>query len=448
MTETANHRAETLHLNNPWKTYLPLEVILLIFKEFDPETEGKIFMDMSLVCREWREATQAKLFAVVQVNSANTCKLWSRRFKESPHLGRHVRELWLSDPNDDCMGTPYMRSRPAKTLVAACCNVRRLELDDFKRWGPVEQRVVKSLQSIEELRVDDIPGLSRTKDLPDLVYNLPNLIELAVGQIGEKYDYMDLPSIHQSGLVLREQMPKDGSRKRLSHIIFLSSEISSDIFLWMTGPAFDHSRLETLSISWWDLPDLEGMPERPNFAALTGFLYAVGPQLRSLFLGLPSPSESAHVGPYILMNRYDALYEYLITSKILSRLHNLRVLEICGGPDDCDDSTLALVICSTEAILKTLKAPFIQRIELEGTLVVNKLYDPKILSDMPQWKALDKLVSGDVFPVLQGFSIKVNCRKCWCMGEPARATKDTILSEIKASFPSSVAKSLLDLDVS
>ncbi|ESK85107.1 hypothetical protein Moror_3622 [Moniliophthora roreri MCA 2997] len=427
---------------------LPPEVIMLIVEDFDAaeDEERELLMNMALVSKLWCQVAQARLFAAIQIDSADTCEYWSKKFEASPHLGRYVRKLVLTD---DSTRTPYLRSPAASILASACCNVRRVEMDDIQHWGPVEQALIKSLQSMAELRVVGIPEMSRASDLPDLVYNLPNLIQLAVGDIGSYWDYID-PSMNECGLSLRKQCPKDGKPKQIRHLIFLDSDVSRDMFMWMTGPAFDHSKLEHVSISWDYISDIEERLHQPDLAALADFLHAVGPQLRTLFLGIPTlPRTFSHDNPYVIPNEYDVLYKYLLSSKILSHLRNLRVFSIYMTPSE--DSVLPLGISCTAALLKTLTAPFLERIELEATLVAPILYELETICEgRAEWKSLDEILSGNTFPLLKTLVLEIDFSIYRLKAQWLKyvVTESRIHSAIKKwSLPRTAAKGLLEIDV-
>ncbi|KAK7051371.1 hypothetical protein VNI00_004871 [Paramarasmius palmivorus] len=431
---------------------LPLEVILIITDEFDPEVceEKETLLSTALVSKAWCQAAQSKLFTTIRVNSSDTCKFWSRKLKKSPHLGTYVKELHLSDPNDDCMSSPYLRTQPAKTLASMCCRVRRIELFRFRRWGQVEQRVIKGFQLLEELRVEGVPGMSRDKDLPDLVYNLPNLLELTVGDIGEEYDYMNLDSIHEDGLALREKLPEDGKRIQLRHAVFLCADMSIDMFLWLNGPAFDHSRLEHVTLWWEDIPHLEYMPQKPDFASLSDFLRAVGPQLQTFYLGMPSPSGAdGEYENFAISNEFDILYEYLLSSRILSNLQNLRTLAFCVGAEGCEDSVLALAICNTVALLRTMTTPRLETLEIEATLETSGGCELEEIFRVPQWEALDQLVSSsERFPILKNVMVEVNYkeyryRRC----QYHVVDEGHVYAGIKASLKHAYEKGLLEINM-
>jgi hypothetical protein len=271
------------------------ELLFLIFGHHSPEIEDdkEDLINFSLVSKSWCRVAQAKLFEVVRVDSADSCRFWNRKFRESPHLGTLVKDLRLSDPREDITDRPYLRNMPAKALISACCNVRKLALGKFKRWGPLEQRLIMSLQLVQEFRIEENPGFSRTVHLLDAVYNLPHLSKISIGNPGEDYKLIWPLSAYKEGLSLRERLTPNGVPIQLKHIGFTRSEYSSDLFLWASGPAFDHSKLEHVTLSWRDViystdPSI-ATPATPGFKAFATFLETIKHCSLSLSLILPYP---------------------------------------------------------------------------------------------------------------------------------------------------------------
>ncbi|KAK7051400.1 hypothetical protein VNI00_004900 [Paramarasmius palmivorus] len=381
------------------------EIIHLILDNFSAARadEKQDLLNIAMVSKAWCREAQAKLFAVIHVNSADRCKFWSRKFKKSPHLGLLVRELRLSDPHDNCLERPYMRTQPAKALALACSNVRKVEVGEFKRWGQVEQRVLKSFVSVQELSLLYSPALSRTRDVPDLIYNLPKLCKFGVGIVGEDYRFVESSSVHEDGLFLREQLPPNGKPIQLSHITFWCSEYCRDLFLWMTGPAFDHSKLEHVTLSWRDIivPHMSDHRSIPNVDVLSDFLRIVGQHLSSLSLILP-----AQPHPILLLRtpRIDLMSEYLQSSKVLNNLTQLRVLTIRIGKDvRYWERDVTFGLFRVLPILSVLEVPLLATINLTVDINMDEL-ESDDRYQLPLWEILDSLLSGDRFPSLRSFN--------------------------------------------
>ncbi|KAG7096466.1 hypothetical protein E1B28_003899 [Marasmius oreades] len=134
----------TTSVENTKSIPLPNEIVSLIADSVQD------LIPLTLVSRQWYHAAQSRLHWQIRVSSGASCKHWSKKFKKFPHLASFVRVLELSDPEDDCLESPYLRGQPAKRLAAALLTgVTRLEIVDFVRWGPVEQRLIKSFCNLE-----------------------------------------------------------------------------------------------------------------------------------------------------------------------------------------------------------------------------------------------------------------------------------------------------------
>ncbi|KAF9268425.1 hypothetical protein L218DRAFT_954787 [Marasmius fiardii PR-910] len=268
-------------VENTKTVHLPNEIVSLIADEVHD------LLPLTLVSRQWYHAAQSRLHWQICVFSGASCKQWSRKFKKFPHLGSFVRVLLLSDPEDDCLGSPYLRGQPAKNLAAALTGLTQLEITNFIRWGPVEQRLVKSFRNLEYLGIGRIPCMNRCKDVPDLVFSYPKLSGLMFyGGVGVGYDHHEAASIVEAGRSLGKQLPPDGKPVQIIDVLSLSNaEICHDQLMWLISPAFDLSKLRILAVRWSDLP--AGMPSPPDFSALNALFARVSGTLSVLDLGFP-----------------------------------------------------------------------------------------------------------------------------------------------------------------
>ncbi|KAK7051401.1 hypothetical protein VNI00_004901 [Paramarasmius palmivorus] len=410
-----------------------LELLFLIFKHYNPEVDDDMedLRNFSLVSKSWCRVSQAKLFEVIRVDSADSCKFWNRKFREHPHLGPLVKDLRLSDPREDIADRPYLRKTPAKALILACCNVRKLALGKFKRWGPLEQRLIKSLQLVQELRLEENPGFSRIIHLPDVVYNLPHLNKISIGNPGEDYKLIWPSSAYEEGLSLRERRPPNGGPIQLNHLEFTRSEYSTDLFLWASGPAFDHSKLEHVTLSWREVtystnPSI-ATPATPDFKALATFLRAIKHCSLSLSLILPYPSS-----PSGDETRRDFMRDYLLSSKITECLENIQVLDIRDGHMPYENM-LALVAC--------VKGQSLTHINFETVIFLD---DIDIFYH--QLQAFDLLLASDIYPSLERFSWELKIYL-----SPFRSVYPTLIPALRSiimkRLPLVAAKCVLDIDV-
>ncbi|KAK1224121.1 hypothetical protein PQX77_012980 [Marasmius sp. AFHP31] len=418
---------------------LPLEVVSLIMEEFDEWSERETLKACSLVSWVWKQAAQPRIFTHIEITNGVQCKFWSKKIKEFPHLGPYVKKLSLSDPDDDCMGRPYLRGRAAKTLLSSLTSLRRLELDDFKRWGPVEQRLVKGLRTVQSLRVDEIPGMSRSRDLPDLYYTLSNVEDFTPGEVGEEYDETKVGPIRESGIALRGRLPEGGKARNLRELVLFDAQIGIDKLMWLTGPAFDLSTLRHLSLSWGDFFALETVP---YFTALDDLLRLVGEHVEDLHLDIPLPFFYDEIFEPILLtsNPLDLLSTHF---SHCGPLRSFTALKRVTFATDIEECSISLALNTMLGILKTLAAPHLEVIGLETGLFAPCFQIESALGEIADWKALDDLVVGKSFPSLRSLIFRINMRP-YVTSRHWETTRDII----QTSLPSAFSKDLLRLYVS
>ncbi|KAG7096473.1 hypothetical protein E1B28_003905 [Marasmius oreades] len=349
---------------------LPNEIVSLI------ADSAQDLIPLTLVSRQWYHAAQSRLHWRISVSSGASCKHWSRKFNKFPHLASFVRVLELSDPDDDCLGSPYLRSQPAKTLVAALAGVTRLEIVDFVRWGPTEQRFVKSFCNLERLSVGRMPCMSRSKDLPVLVFSFPKLSGLMIyGDVGTKYNPEEAACIIEAGHSLCRHLPSDGKPVRLTEVLSLSTaDACHDLLMWVSSPAFDLSKLQLLAMKWSDWP--LGISRPATFPARESLCARVGGTLSVLDLGHSNSGGS------------DIISFHLIASNLLSHFTVLTEIQL-DLPDLPYRNRSILHV--TVSLLKTITAPCLRIIKLNA-----RSYVP-----VPsEWQLLDELLvveAGNVF---------------------------------------------------
>ncbi|ESK84125.1 hypothetical protein Moror_11415 [Moniliophthora roreri MCA 2997] len=204
------------------RTPLSLEVAKLILDDM----EDRILLNnVALVSRVWCRAAQAKMFYGIVIDCRQSSQFWSRKFKRCLHLRNYVRELELSDPDDDCMSMPYLLLGPEQF----CGSGRAAPGQTF----PVGDR-------------SNIKGM-KSRDLPDLLYSLPNVDTLRLGPLS--YVLRELPPIREAGSTLRQRLPEDGKSRKLEELQLHEAELSIDYLMWLTGPAFDLSDLDKFHLS-------------------------------------------------------------------------------------------------------------------------------------------------------------------------------------------------------
>ncbi|KAL0059595.1 hypothetical protein AAF712_013646 [Marasmius tenuissimus] len=341
---------------------LPNEIVDLIVDE------AQDLIALTLVSRQWYNAAQSRIYVRITVSSAEVCKYWSRKFRKRPHLGEFVRYMTLSDANDDCLGSPYMRSQPAKSLFAALTGLRSLDVQSFKRWGPVEHRLLKSLRTVDFLSLRDIPGMNRTKDLQDLVQSFPKLDGLLLfSGIGQTYSF-DTPS--SPPLLREETIPPDYQPTRL----------------------FPRSR-QTLS--------------SPSFSAFDKLITQVGSTKSVLDFGFPSQGRFRHESNVVadMRDTDDLLTAHIISSKVLRHATALKEFRLTRFQME---SNLGIAICIAVPLLKTLAAPLIHIIELSAGVAASSNRQLEGYFALPEWRELDELLAGDTFPALRRVEFNLN----------------------------------------
>ncbi|KAL0575526.1 hypothetical protein V5O48_006449 [Marasmius crinis-equi] len=407
-------------------------------EEFDGWSEPDVLGNCSLVSWTWKRAAQPRIFNRIQINNGDQCKFWSKKIKEFPHIGPYVKELSLADPDDDCMGRPYLRGRAAKALLSGLPCVKSLEVDDFKRWGPVEQRLIKGLQSLHSLRVDDIPGMSRRKDLPDLLYALPNVDEFTPGEVGEAYDENELEAIRETGLVLQKRLPDDGKPRVLREIVLFDAQLSIDKLMWLSGPAFELSQLKTLALIWGDFFEIGTVP---YFAALDDFIRLVGEHVEDLDLEMPVPLFYEDVmDPITLINNpLDLLSAHFSASGSLRHFTAIKKLVFELDPEEC---TFSLGLNNVIFMLKTLSAPNLETIEYNSGIIASP-WRMDVLAEIADWKVLDEILVGKSLPSLRSIAFTVS----FPAHGPLTGVRDAISDIIKKCLPNSFAKGLVQVNV-
>ncbi|KAG7096464.1 hypothetical protein E1B28_003897 [Marasmius oreades] len=397
---------------------LPNEIVSLIADSVQD------LIPLTLVSRQWYHAAQSRLHWQIRVSSGASCKHWSRKFNKFPHLASFVRVLELSDPDDDCLESPYLRSQPAKRLAAALTGVTRLEIVDFVRWGPVEQRLIKSFCNLECLSVGRIPCMSRSKDLPDLVFSFSKLSGLMIyGDIGMEYDPEEGASVIEAGKSMCRQFPLDGKPVQLTEVLSLSTaDACHDLLMWFSSPGFDLSKLQLLAMKWSELPF--GMPS-PVISALDNICTRISGSLTVLDLGFPDDPT-------------DVLSSHLIDSKILSQFTAL--IEIRLDHSELERN-LPSALGVTVPLLKSLSAPCLRVIEFKAGAGVTKRDDQEYL-ELAEWKLLDELLVDGTFPSVRSFRflLYVIQKRCY-RGPLVRCTAETYW------LPKASSKGILDLEI-
>ncbi|ESK84126.1 hypothetical protein Moror_11416 [Moniliophthora roreri MCA 2997] len=418
----------------------------------------ELLQALALVSPVWCRAAQAKLFHTIRIDGRESCQFWSRKFKHSPHLGKYVRFLHLSDPNDDCMGTPYLRTSPAKILVSTLTRLQSLSMHRIKQWGPVEQRLIKSFRSVTTLVVGRIWGMKGCRDIPDLVYAMPNVERLRLAVDGR--DDNDLFSIYEAGAILGKRIPEDGIPPRqLRELQLYRAHLSMEYFSWLAGPSIDLSKLVNLFLAWREFP-VSVKKDEFDFSSHDEFLRLTGGYTTTLKLLIPSPSNQAELGMshvITVSNPQDFLTGHLISSRILNGFTALRTISICVKETD---NFLPFLISTADCLLKTLAAPHsdLHRIKLTAGLYVGDR-DQLRGSLAPEgcWQTLDELLSGDAFPVLSVVDLVVHAMgglgrerveqhgsMCFLVLNP---NQEQLRGAIQACLPRTVSKDLLNLEI-
>ncbi|ESK86217.1 hypothetical protein Moror_16666 [Moniliophthora roreri MCA 2997] len=427
---------------------LPIEVVALIMEELDiAEDHRNLLQSAALVSRVWCQAAQAMIFRSIEVDGRQACQFWSRKFKHSPHLGEYVRQLCLSDPDDDCMGTPYLRTSPAKSLVSALTRLQCLVLEDIMQWGPVEQRLVKRFQTVTDLSVGDIKGMKGSRDLPDLLYALPNVEALRLGTFGPLLnDFRELSAIYEAGAILRSCMPPDSTPRKLRELQLDEADLSIDILMWLTGPAFNLSKLEKFSMTWSDFLPSDDRAE-PDFSTHDQLFRLIGGHVTLLDLTIPTPSDyedsSFHIYHY---NPQDYLTAHLVTSRDLA---NFTALKTISMDVERSGDLLPYLICTCSALLATLAAPHLRYIQLVSGFNARTKHRLEGACGIPQWKSLDDLLSGGFFPSLSSvdFTVYLVGATYWFLLGAGTPVRQDIVAAIQGCLPRTVSKGLLRLNV-
>ncbi|KAK1229504.1 hypothetical protein PQX77_007427 [Marasmius sp. AFHP31] len=379
---------------------LPNEIVDLIVDETHD------LVPLTLVSRQWYNAAQSRVYAHIAVSSAEACKYWSRKFRKWPHLGGFVRDMTLSDANDDCLGSPYMRSQPARSLFAALTGLRSLDVQSFKRWGPVEHRLLKSLRTVDLLSLRDIPGMSRTKDLHDLVQSFPKLDSLLLfSGIGQAYDFDNRSPPLISG---EEPIPPGYRPTRLMSVLSLVDvEICQDQLEWLTSPAFDTTKLNVLALKWSKFPKSRQTLSPPSFSAFNKLITQVGSTISILDFGFPSQGRFRHESQVVagMRDPDDLLTAHIISSKILRHATALKEFRLTRFQME---SNLGIAICTAVLMLKTLTTPLIHTIELSAGAAASSDRQLEEYFVLPEWRELDELLAGDTFPALRSVEFNLN----------------------------------------
>lgn len=405
---------------NPKTIPLPNEIVSLVADEVHD------LLPLTLVSRQWYHAAQSRLHWRIIVSCGESCKQWSRKFKKFPHLGSFVRLLELSDPDDDCLSSPYLRGQPAKRLAASLTGLTRLKIINFVRWGPVEQRLVKSFRNLEYLGIGGISCMSRSRDLPDLIFSFPKLSGLMFyGGVGARYDHQEAPSIIEVGQSLGRQLPDNDKPIPITEVLSLSNaEICHDQLMWFSSPAFDLSRLRLLAMNWSDFP--VEMQSPPTFAALDDLCARVGGTLNVLDLGFPN-YETHH--RFFVMARVregpDLLSAHLISSGILSQFTALTEIKL---DHFMHERNLPAALRVTIPLLKSLSAPSLRVIEFNAGAEISRRDTLQfnleaetirhesncMYSTLPEWRQLDDLLVGKTFPSLRSFRFLLHVVRYRC----------------------------------
>ncbi|KAL0572665.1 hypothetical protein V5O48_009289 [Marasmius crinis-equi] len=415
---------------------LPNEIVDLIVDQVED------LSPLTLVSRQWYHPAQSRIYYHITVSCADACKYWSRKFKKWPHLGSFVRELSLSDASDNCLESPYMRTQPAKTLFAALTGLRDLDVSYFRRWGPVEQRLLKRLQNVDSLSIRNIPGMSRSKDLPDLVSAFPKLRWLILmGGIGKEYDY-DQPTLSGESKEILSVSSASVPTRLVDALSLSDVEISHDQLRWFTSPAFDLSKLELLAMKWSDFPEIP--PSPPSFSAFDNLIVHVGNFLPALDLGFPNRgtrSEEFTTSP-CARDIDDLLTEHLISSRILRHATALQHVRL---DHFSFEANLCVGLCTSVPILKTLSASHIHTIELNAGVTMFGDHQIEQYFSLPEWQELDELLVGGAFPALRSVQITLNI--LWFYGTIDAGNRDFRSALETRGLPKVQSKGWLELEI-
>ncbi|ESK84128.1 hypothetical protein Moror_11418 [Moniliophthora roreri MCA 2997] len=458
-TETVDRSSHEENVDNQGEGHramsLPLELVTLILESLDSqdarEVDFRSLQTLALVSRIWCRAAQAKLFCTIRIDCRASCQFWSRKFKHSPHLGEYVRFLYLSDPGDDCMGTPYLRTSPARFLVSALTRLQGLTVRNTIRWGPVEQRLVKGFRSVTVLAVlDGVGGMKGCRDIPDLFYALPNVHTL---RLATPNPFKDFSPQYEAGVALQQRIPENGKPRQLRELQLIGADFSVEYFMWLTGPSFDLSTLTRLSLSWQKYRSWVGNGiYKPNFSCLDQFCRLTGRSVARLELPIPTRSYYRQDWLTSKLTSRDPLTVHLRRSRILASFTALRTISISPG-DDYYDGSLPFLISSSVSLLGTLATPHrnLCRIILTAKLDVTlNIHDYQRIWGISQWKDLDELLSGDSFPTLSRVDLVVHigCGRRRRVDISTMAPdQEPLLQDIRACLPRAVSKGVPEIEI-
>ncbi|KAK1229355.1 hypothetical protein PQX77_007588 [Marasmius sp. AFHP31] len=400
--DSESPRASLENRDNASTRNLPPEILSLIVEFLHAWDDRETLYKTSLVDRNWKVAAQARLFIRVDIHNGQECKFWNRKLKEFPHLGRYVRQLGMSD-EDDCLDRAYLRTRTAKTLISSLPCVTGLDLVDIKRWGPVEARLVKGLnRSVRTLCVTHIQAMCRVKDLPDLLYSFPNVVDFTPGEIGDGYDEGGLENIHKMGLEMRELLPSDGKPRTIRTITLPDVGLSVDHLLWLTGPAFDLSDLRSLTLAWSDFDSLDSC----DFKVLDDFISLIGQSVTALTLIVPG-SRVFRLSQGPSGRAYNP--EDLVTAlQHFTALETVAFTPFEGHKGYKDSFNSSLFVCNTKSMLRAMSgsACHLKTLNLSSRYSKFQLGFDTILS--LGWNLFDDMLADDkAFPSLQLVVFKV-----------------------------------------
>ncbi|KAL0570050.1 hypothetical protein V5O48_011905 [Marasmius crinis-equi] len=375
---------------------LPVEIVSLIVENVEDRTTVE---SISLLSSNWRAVAQERMFERIFVSNAEQCKAWSRKFTKYPHLGLYVKDLHLFYPHDNGMDRSYLRGRAAKTLVSSLPNVRNLEVADMIRWGPVELRLMKSLgRSVRNLSVDELVGMDRSRGLPELLCAFPNVEALSLGSVGRDAQEEGHPvSLHEAGLAMRRVAPEDGRPRELHELTLLEADCATETLLWLTGPAFDLSKLRTLSLSW-STDSNSGWHKD----VIDEFIRDVGKYVTKLTLGLPlgnrSDWQETTASPQRTFDPNDVFAEHFMNTTILQQFTALEAVAFTFGAMDnyeYESSFRSPLYMSHVPFLLQRFLPTASCLKSVKIAVTFNEESLSIYSWVPSWRVFDEFLCGD-----------------------------------------------------
>ncbi|KAK7051349.1 hypothetical protein VNI00_004849 [Paramarasmius palmivorus] len=410
---------------------LPPEIFTLIAEQLDEFYDEDTLISLCLVSRVWCQAAQPRLFTRIHLFDAEKCGFWSKKFTQSPHLSRYVKEIKISDPKR----TWFLGSLQASNVASFLTNVEVLHVEDYQEWGKKEQSIVKMFQGVKHLDLKDIAAYTWDKDLPELVFSLPLLERLDVESTWTCHHW---ERGSRTNLAYLSPNIRGEQTIKLKEIGLHDRLIEDGLLDWLGGSDFDLSQLHTLTLG------------RASYSCpFDKFIARVADHARYL---------SIHVDKETDDPLLDLQAEHSILFNALNKCTFLTTLTLCASEDE---HTLPSVLHCALGILRKFsqhdEAPRLETITLSAGIKVYKENDLSSMQELRDWQDLDDTLTIEEaqvkFPVLRSVEVSVHV-EVLLLGPKDASKQGPVVEEedvfdmIESCLPQLDSRGMLDVRLS